>query len=133
MLTKKRRAEIQAYVDVLQPILALRDWKLTVESDDSPNEGDAAAIRCIYGTRHAFINIGVSFDEHPIEQQRHVLVHELLHAHMNRIKGAVINVLNQVGRTEYEVGKAQMVDEVEYAVDSITDALAPLCPLPTWN
>ena len=132
MLTKKRQTEIQTYVDVLQPILCLRDWKLTVANEPVEDENDAATIRCIYGTHHAYINIGVSFDDHTPEQQRHLLVHELIHPHLNRIKGAVINVLNQGGRTEYEVGKAQLVDECEYATDSLADALAPFCPLPQW-
>ena len=133
MLTKKRQAEIQAYVDLLKPILVLRDWKIMVEHNGAEGDDNAASIRCIYGTRHAYINIGESFDDHTVEQQRHVLVHELIHAHLNRIKGAVINVLNQVGRTEYEVGKAQLVDECEYATDSLADALAPLCPMPKWD
>ena len=132
VLTKKHRAEIQTYVDDLRTHVALLDWKIIVEAEFG-DEDVAAQIRCIYGTRHAFLSVGVSFDDHSLKQQRHVIVHELLHCHLNRVKGSVINVLNQMGREVYEVGKAQLVDEAEYAVDSIADALAPKCPMPPWT
>jgi len=116
-LTKKHRTKIQVYVDELRSHIALLDWRIIVEEEFDVDDSNAASIRCIYGTRHAFLSISETFDEHTIEQQRQFLVHELLHCHLNRIKVSMINTFNELGREAFEQGKAQLIDEVEYAVD----------------
>ena len=95
-LTKKHRVEIQTYVDELRTHLCLIDWKIIVEAEFG-DEDVAAQIRCIYGTRHAFLSVGVSFDDHSLKQQRHVIVHELLHCHLNRVKGPMRRLTDALG------------------------------------
>ncbi len=132
-LTKKRQAEIQAYVDELQPILRLTDWKIDVRTDHIENDSILASITCTYGQRHANLRVSDDFGDHSLVDQRIALVHELLHCHLNRIRVSALNTFTRLGHDAYEVAKAQIGDEIEYATDAIAQALAPLCPLPPWG
>lgn len=134
MLTKKRRSEIQLYVDQLRTLMALIDWQVTVELEGPVDAPDALAqIFCTYGQRSARISVAENFDDHTLREQRIALVHELLHCHLNRIRVSSINTFARLGNDPYEIAKSQIQDEIEYATDSIAQGLAPLCPLPPWR
>lgn len=133
VLTKRRHREILEYIVLLRQHLMLNDWNLGLDRDFLSDNALLAAITCTYGQRHARIQIASDFDDHPLAQQRMALVHELLHCHMNRLRVSMVNTFNLLGREAYEMGKSQLGDEVEYATDSIAQALAPKCPLPAWR
>jgi hypothetical protein len=116
-----RRERWAPYVRLLGDILHLQDWRLDV-SEESPNGVDSiASCAPIYGRKYAVIRLAESFlTDDPIEQ-RHTLTHELFHCHF-------APMMRLLEATE-SFGAAEKLS-MEYFVDGMADAIAPLLPMP---
>jgi hypothetical protein len=116
-----RRQKWAPYVRDVADRLALKDWRVVV-ADDVPTDRDClASVYCCEGRKIATIRFNDSFLEDTRDRQRHIVVHELVHAHLAAYVRAVEKKTND--------------DDVlallhEYATDSLADAIAPLVPLP---
>jgi hypothetical protein len=117
---------VQAEVDRLKTVLRLADW--TVEVQDDPADDDVvASINPVYGRKLATLYLCADWDERPEGEQRHTLVHELIHCHF-AVPGDMVrlDLLRHLGQATYEVFWAAFRREVEFAVDGLADAFAPL-------
>ncbi len=132
-MNKKRTAEIQAYVDQLRPILRLADWEVSVDGSVPDDDDTQAHISVTYGRKNAVIGLAVDFDERSRDGQRHTLVHELLHCHLDRIRIGFINHHRRFDDIGWDTARQSAIDEIEWATDALADAMAPLCPLPPWK
>ena len=123
-MTDPRRQAFAPYVRDLADRLRLRDWTIYVR-DDPPHDGECiASIHCVEGRKVANIRFNDPFLDDSPEDQRHTIVHELLHCHVN-------------GAWDYAVDTFATEDArrafrrlAETAVDGLADAIAPLLPLP---
>jgi hypothetical protein len=116
-----RRQRWAPYVRKLGDILRLRDWRIDVY-EDAPSDGSAtASCQPVTGRKYAVIRLSESFLTDDKADQRHTLTHELLHCHlgpMTRLLEAQENMTSSV----------QLA--MEYCVDGLADAIAPLLPEP---
>jgi hypothetical protein len=116
-----RRQRWAPYVRRLGDILHLKDWRLDVD-DGSPSDPTAvAACNPCPGRKIATIYLGESFLTDDAAGQRHTIAHELIHCHL----GPMTRMLDARETMTPEVTLA-----MEYGVDGLADAIAPLLPLP---
>lgn len=116
-----RRQRWAPYIRRLADLLCLRDWRIEVY-EDAPSDGGAiASCDPISGRKYAVIRLSESFLTDGKTEQRHTLTHELLHCHL----GPMTRLL-QAG----EVMAPSVQLAMEYCVDGLADAIAPLLPEP---
>jgi hypothetical protein len=118
-LTRRQRWE--PYLRYLADALHLRDWRVDVY-EDPPEDPTATASCCpISGRKVAIVRVAESFLTDGPAEQRHTLVHELIHCHF----GPPWRMLEAHG----SLPPAALL-AMEYGVDGLADAIAPLLPLP---
>lgn len=112
--------------------MGLRDWSVDVDHEPSQSGFDAQ-VRIPDGRREIHLAFGEGFDHLEPDEQRHAVVHELVHPHLARIWSTV-----QDGATEAFGGIAlrmftQAVHrEVEHSVDALAAIIARNMPEPPW-
>jgi hypothetical protein len=105
----------------LADIMHLKDWRIEVY-EDAPGGADAiASCAPVGGRKLAVIRLGESFLTDSSIDQRHTLIHELLHCHLGPMQRML-----EAGEP---IPAAAML-AIEYAVDGLADVIAPLVPEP---
>ncbi len=117
------------YIRHLANLLGLRDWTITFQAEPVV-EDKQGQVQCIYGRKQAMIKLAWDASHQDPEKVRHTVVHELLHCHLDPISRVVENVETNLGEALYGVVRCSHRDAIEWAVDGIADAVAPLLPLP---
>jgi hypothetical protein len=116
-----RRARWAPYVRQLADILHLRDWRIEVYEEAPSDSTATASCEPVTGRKFGVIRLSESFLTDGKVDQRHTLTHELLHCHL----GPMTRLLEAHDTFNPAVRLA-----MEYCVDGLTDAIAPLLPEP---
>ena len=116
-----RRARFAEYVSRIAGDMRLRDWKLFIGEDVPSGDDTTADCYPIPGRKYATIRFSESFLRDTPEDQRHTIVHELIHCHLAQIQRVIEVKLDN---------DAIVRNQLEYAVDALADVIAPLLPLP---
>ncbi len=132
MMTKARHREVTKYIYSLQELLALKDWTVELSFEEPDEESTLGSTTCTYGRKNAIIRVAPEFHELSLYDQRHIIVHELLHCHLARMRYVVINLKDHLSSSVFSLAFDSHMDELEFTVDAMADALAPKCPLPEW-
>lgn len=112
-------------------MLGLRDWAFNLRWTPC-EDGDAmASINCISGQKRASIFLTMEFADLPEHQQRHALIHELLHCHFNAMDTVLYTACGPLGSVAFGILQSNHHNEVEMAVDAIASEIAQLFPLIT--
>lgn len=120
------RQRFAPYLSDLADRMRLKDWKIIL-SDDPPDKDEAAAmVNPVYGRKVASVRLSQHFLDSDSEAQRHYLVHELLHCHLEPAWMIAMDAIPHAV-------EAPFTRMAEYAVDGIADVLAPLMPLPWFD
>ena len=116
-----RRERWAPYCRQLADILHLKDWSIDV-IEELPSGSDAiASCAPVSGRKYAVIRLAEFFLTDTAAQQRHTLTHELLHCHF-------APMMRLMESTD-SFGNAEKLT-MEYFVDGLADAIAPLLPMP---
>jgi len=121
---RKRRYDfkaLQIYACRLQDRMGLRDWVVCVVPDE-PDDGSTARVLCVYGQRVAFIAFADHYFDLPPERQRAVLVHELVHPHLD--------VCARLALPKFGDDGEPFLLTFEHGVDAVAQVIAPFMPLP---
>lgn len=122
------------YVVKLKKLLKLSEWDILI--DPQPCSSDCLGeCQVTYGQHSAVIYLHKNFRKDKPEDIRATLVHELLHCHFGQITEAAMTILEPV---EEEPGGRKIVrstiNAIEYqterVIDSVSEAIVPLLPLP---
>lgn len=120
------------YVRWVANELELRDWTITVTREAAPADA-LAHIRGTYGRKLALIDFAADFRSHDAEDQRHTVVHELVHCHLESATNMVLNdIEDSLGKTTDQVFWNGYKRQIEYGVDALASALAKHLPLIDW-
>ncbi len=118
--TLTRRQRWAPYVRQLADLMRLKDWRIEVYEESSYGDSTASC-EPIQGRKFAVIRVSESFLTDPSIDQRHTITHELLHCHL----GPFVRLLEA-----NEAMSPAVKLSMEYAVDGLADAIAPLLPAP---
>jgi hypothetical protein len=131
-MRKRDRKALGRYIRWCADAMELRDW--TIELMHDPCEPDCnASVEIVYGRKFARVFVNQDFRAYDPERQRHTIVHELVHLHLESACSMVRNDLEHylprpVDHVFWEGYKRQ----VEYGVDALASAIAKHLPLVEW-
>ena len=125
----KTRRSFLKYVQEIAQAFGLRDWQLYVHFDEDLGDA-AAATSCISNRKVAHIKFSTDFFALPLDEQRMVVLHELLHVHMWQItdftEDAVCDLIGKPAASVF-IEAVRRLDE--QATDAIAQAISPRYPL----
>ena len=119
--TPTRRERWAPYVRQLADILRLRDWRVDVYEDAPSDPTASASCNPIDGRKFAVVRFAESFLNDNAADQRHTIAHELLHCMLGPLTRMI---------EAREAMSPEMKLTLEYTVDGLADAIAPLLPMP---
>lgn len=119
----ERRRRFGPYLRDLADRMHLKDWAVVLEDGPPDDRSCMASVDCVDGRKLATVLVSDHFLSDTPEEQRHTLVHELIHAHFDMASTLAFRGLDKQGRQAFR-------SLMEYGVDGLADALAPLLPLP---
>ena len=122
-MTKADRRKIHRYILTVAQAMNLGHWEIILSDGDPTDELGAAEVYSARGRRTAIVSVASDFLETPKSQQRHVIVHELVHVHF----ACPDHVIHQ--SVSEEIHRAWNVS-CEYSIDAIAEVLAPFMPMP---
>ena len=129
-MTDRQRKSLMKYIAVLAKQMRLSEWDIFLRAEPCENVNHAATVSCVPGRNIANIQVsGDWFDMDP-HTQRHVLVHELIHIHVDREFQLIEALSVMVGSAAFFLFETAFRDLHEHGVDAIASILAPHFPLP---
>jgi hypothetical protein len=140
-MTKPEWKELGRYIRWCADGLGLRDWTLELlhEPASSPKDDDhSETIACVHvtsGRKFAVVKVAANFRMRPPKEQRHAIIHELLHCHLDGPWRSIGDELYQSERltaTEYGMVKSSFSRASEIVCDDIAAAVAHHYPLIAW-
>jgi hypothetical protein len=119
--TPTERERWLPYVRLLADEMRLRDWQVFIRED--PPAGSEASASCypVPGRRVANIRLSEAFFAEDAPEQRHQIVHELVHA----VLAPFTRAAEAKGFRDAAVSLA-----FEYGVDALAETIASKLPLP---
>ncbi|MCE5322134.1 hypothetical protein LLG46_02335 [bacterium] len=125
-----------SYIREVADKLRLRDWEFVLKDEPPEDEDVSAEIVPIEGRKRASIYLCTGFRELSPEEQRHTIVHELLHCHLESATDIIRLDLWEhrvLSQNAYDILIGGFRRQIEYAVDAIADAIAHNFPLIEWD
>lgn len=128
-MTPRQYRSLGRYVRLIADRLGLRDW--TFEISHNPSDGIALAqIECLFGRQLGIVEFCPNWMGLTPEQQRHVVVHEMLHACAAGPHGYVYRALpSLLGESAWSAFESAYRQVEELATDGLAAAIAPIFPL----
>lgn len=130
-MTDKQRKGLLRYIGMLARNMNLADWQIYLRPEPTEDSNHAATVSCVPGRKIAHIQLAADWFEQDHASQRHVLVHELLHIHLDQEFQLIEDVVPElIGAAAYLTFEKAYRNLHEHGVDAIASALAPHFPVP---
>lgn len=129
-MNDRARRSLAKYIFSIAKEFGLRDWDLYLMPEKPPDEEAAASVRCVYGRRKANIYIGDDFWHSNPEEQRRIILHELIHVHQDQTLTLVEETLpDLLGKPAMFTFEKAYRQANEHGVDALAAAIADRYPL----
>ena len=125
-------AVVDGYLRQLADRIGLKDWIIAVDRGEPVLPGALASVCVVDGRKLAIVRLASGLAGCPAPEQRYVLVHELVHCHLDGTHRAIDAVKEVIGTAAFTLLEAQHRLAVELATDAVAEVLAPSLPLPPW-
>lgn len=131
-MTDRDWEALSRYVRWVANAMELRDWTLDLQRRPC-DRGAIASIHPTFGRKVA----DIYFDEHfrtlVPEVQRHTVVHELIHCHLEPAANMVYKDLEeQLSKPADQIFWNGFNRQIEYGVDALANVIAAHMPLIEW-
>jgi hypothetical protein len=131
-VNRERHRYWSVYIADVQRRMLLADWKVVLSGKPPEALKAWAAVERIPGQHLAYIHLSDGFDKLTRTEQRHSVVHELVHLHLAPV---MFHIERQTGGADNDQWKAAIecahITHEEYAVDDLARIIAPHMPLPS--
>ena len=124
------RHELGQYMRHMADLMGLRDWYLTLTHKEPLDDDHGAECDVSYGQKCARIAFRDDWPTWDAEEVRRLMVHELIHRHVEPMRWAMNNTKHVVGAATFEVIADGFMDVLEVAVDGMAREWARHLPLP---
>lgn len=133
-MTTKQYRSLARYAGVLARELGLGHLDLTLDAEQPGHATDgseaAASFEGTYGRYRGTMRVNPHFETYAPEEQRIIIIHELLHAHTEQVRELVRTTLPEaMGKPAYDVFMAAYTQADERMTDALATALADKFPL----
>jgi hypothetical protein len=123
---------VYGYCRAVGNILKLQDWRIIVNCE-KPEEEFLAISFCVEGQHKVILKFSDEFFTITSEEQKIVVIHELLHAHLDEL-GEILRVdlgdLKAMSKREYELLYGMHKRQAEYITETLANAFAPFIDNP---
>lgn len=127
------RSQLSLYVRLVADALGLRDHEVEVQSRHAA-PGRIAEVDLSAFRQTVRLRVCEGFRELPSDDQRHAIVHELVHAHVKALCDTVEQgVPSWMPERTWEMFRGIFERDVEVLVDTIAVLLCPLIEPPSWE
>ena len=124
----------QEYVREIADLFDLKDWDVILSRQNPESESAWASNYTYYGQRRCDIHLHAdNFFVEPPENQRRIVIHELLHCHTDNVFEASRIYLSGKEGDEASLFERYFKQQSEWMVDSLATAIAKHFPLPERN
>lgn len=121
------------YVGTLAEHMGLWDWTIILDTNPPDGEADTyAQIKPTFGQRRARLRFAENVRTWPPDRLRRVVVHELVHCHLDRMDTVYNDVARELGPQARRIADATWESEIEDATDNIAEAWARTLPMIAW-
>lgn len=133
MTPKQQRSLVRWIGDIAETLIP--GWDLNIHIGDPGDPGDlgqpaAASVSCVWGRRIANMNVAPDIVKWRPEEQRHVIVHELIHVVFFGTKLLAERTFRDlVGSMTWDGYEPAAIKTDEDATDAMAKAIAPFFPL----
>lgn len=132
-MKKKDRKAVERFARSVADEIGLRDWQVGFNWNRPAEEGDGGNVDWVEGRRSIVIRLNESFKDYDADEQRYVIVHELVHAHFAQMQDTVEEDLQpHLSRPTYDIYSRSFRRAFEYGIDAVSHALADRLPLIDW-
>lgn len=131
-MEKVHQKAFQDYLDELVEEMGLLHWELTVDWSDQSAEDCDAQVSVVEGRYSAVLWLHDQFFSLTRDEQRRVLVHELLHMHTSGIITASQLGLRTLNKDAKSWAMSFVRDAEEHTVDALSRVIGNFVPLPPW-
>lgn len=122
---------VAKYLRTLAAELGLAGWRLDVEhAESSPEHWATVAVE--RAQQVATVSVTPDLFSQPAADQRHYLVHELIHIHLAPLDWSHEDVTAGLSKRARELADATWRQRSERACDDVARLVAPGLPLPPW-
>lgn len=129
-MTDRQFRSLAKYVIYVAAHIGLRDWTINILREPPDDDGHAATVSCVYGRKIANVRFSVDWMTQTPEEQRHVVIHELLHVHTDGALTLVEETLpTLLGMPAFKAFQEAYRRENEHAVDAIASVIEEFIPL----
>jgi hypothetical protein len=142
MISPAHAARLNAWLRAQADVLGLRDWTLVTQYDADLSPSDllrgtsneqtpACEMLALHGRKRAVISLARDFSTLPSGEQKHALVHELVHIHFAAARDVVRLELAEaraMGQSEYSLLFWNFDRHLEYGVDALAEVLSKGLP-----
>ena len=123
------------YMRELANCVGLRDWHLTFALTTPQEDGHADGVggTCDVGPmqKRATIRLRADWPEWDDDKLRHIMVHELLHAHFDPVRTPLANIEQLIGGLVFSTVWDATTTAMEWCLDAIATEWAELLPSPS--
>jgi len=131
-MTPAEHHQLADYVRAVGYDMNLSGWTIRVKRE--PAQPNAGADVMVYRARWiAELRVADRFFSESHAEQRELIVHELLHVHLDRMDTAYNCVEELIGTPAFTVLSSAYRTAEELSIDALTTILAPIMPLPSWD
>lgn len=139
-MTEDEFGVLWEYIRDVADTLGLRRWwlGLSPELPGDCNDSEAvclAEIDCSYAQQRAVIRVEIGFRHANAANQRHAIVHELLHCYLAACRDVIrvdLHATRALGQTAYDLLFQTFNHALESGVDGIATAIGGSFPLIDW-
>jgi hypothetical protein len=130
-VNRERHKYWDAYIADLQKRMLLADWD--IELSRKTEDDGAASVGNVPGRHRACIWLHKDFDSYTRYEQRHCIVHELVHLHLAPLR---YHLAYQMGggddceKSQCVRVEAGHITHEEFAVDQLARIISPSMPMP---
>jgi hypothetical protein len=130
-LTDKQRKSLLRYLGGITAYLGLTEWEVRLADEPCEDPSHAATVQCVPGRKIATIQLAADWFTQSPAQQRHVLIHELIHIHTDQEFQYIEDSLPEmIGSMAYFPWEKAYRNLHEHATDALAKALAEHFPVP---
>lgn len=120
---------VSDWIADVQSAMRLQAWRIHLDSAPC-EDGYDATVQLHRGRWEAHLSLTRHWNRLPPSEQRHVLVHELLHLVMEPVEEAVRGLRDVLDPITTTILEATVDNRVELAIEAISRRVAETLPLP---
>lgn len=120
---------VRDYLGELCSRMRLRDWTVELSYEPDGEADHAASVEIPHGRRCASIQLARNFARKTPEEIRTILVHELVHCHLDAVDTTLSQVLpTMIGQVGWVPLRELLARDLEVATDQLSEVLAQFLP-----